>query len=314
MRVLVTGARGFVGRHVLAELAGAGHEGLAVDLPGPDVEGASGTWVADLRDRDAIGRVLADTAPQGCIHLGGIAYVPMSWRDPVKVFETNLLGTVNLLEGFRAHAPAARVLVASSAEVYGPAAGPAPLIEEAPPNPANPYAVSKWAADAAARLYAARYGMGVMTARPGNHIGPGQSPRFVVTSFAQQVAAVAAGRAPALLRVGNLESRRDFMDVRDVARGYRLLLERGGPGEAYNMASGRLVTVRSVLDTLCALAGVSPRIEVDPERYRPADAAPLLDCSKIARAVGWTPRTPLEDTLRIILADVRQRGEKAGPS
>ncbi|MBP7830898.1 MAG: GDP-mannose 4,6-dehydratase [Kiritimatiellae bacterium] len=312
MKVLVTGAGGFAGWHVVADLAAAGHEPLAMDRPGVALPPAAAPCSGDVLDREATGQRVAELQPGGCIHLAGVAFVPMGWTDPDAVFSSNVLGTVRVLEAFRRHAPAARVLVVTSAEVYGRsgAAGRA-LDEAAPLEPDNLYALSKRAADGAARMYAEHYGMRVLVARPGNHIGPGQSSRFVATGFAEQVAAIALGRAEPVVRVGNLDSLRDFLDVRDVARAYRLLLERGRPGEAYNIASGKQVRVGDLLDELCRLAGIRPRIEVDPARYRPADVHGGLDCGKIRRELGWAPAIPLSDTLRTILDDARQRLAKA---
>ncbi len=146
--------------------------------------------------------------------------------------------------------------------------------------------------------------MDVMTARPLNHIGPGQSDQFVVTAFARQLAALrAAAGADPVMYVGNLDTRRDFTDVRDVARAYRLLLEQGRPGHAYNIASGRLVTIRALLDQLCTCAGIRPRIEIDPQRYRPADETPVLATSRLRDHVGWRPEFALEETLRDVYAE-----------
>lgn len=312
MRVLVTGAGGFVGRHVVAELAAGGHEVLGMDQPDVALAGVTRAWSGDLRDAAAVAQIIREASPDGCIHLAGIAYVPLGWTDPARVFSVNATGTLNLLEAFRAEAPRARIVAVTSAEIYGLVTDERPLAEDAPLRPANLYAVSKLAADLSTRLYAERYHMAVVTARPGNHIGPGQSSQFVATGFAEQVAAIAAGRAESVVRVGNLDSRRDFMDVRDVAGGYRRLLEKGRSGAAYNLASGRQITIREILDGLCRLAGISPRIEVEAGRFRPADASPRLDCSAIARETGWAPQWPLEVTLRDILADARRRLGQTG--
>ncbi|MBU1909911.1 MAG: GDP-mannose 4,6-dehydratase, partial [Verrucomicrobia bacterium] len=266
----------------------------------------------DVLDRGATGKLVQELKPDGCIHLAGIAFVPMGWTDPDAVFSVNLLGTIRLLETFRHHAAAARLLIVTSAEVYGRAGDGRPQDEETPLAPDNLYALSKRAADSAARLYAQHYGMAVLVVRPGNHIGPGQSSRFVATAFAEQVAAIALGRAEPVVRVGNLDSERAFLDVRDMVRAYRLLLERGRAGEVYNAGSSARVRVGDLLDQLCRLAGVHPRIEVDPARYRDADISGILDCGKIRRELGWAPEIPLRETLRTILDHARQRLEKAG--
>lgn len=312
MKVLVTGAGGFAGRHVVADLAAAGHEPLAMDRPGVALPSSTEQCTGDVLDREATGRLVREAQPDGCIHLAGVAFVPTGWTDPDAVFSANVLGTIRLLEAFRQHAADARVLVVTSAEIYGRSSAAGRALDEAVPlEPDNLYALSKRAADRAARMYSEHYGMPVLVARPGNHIGPGQSSRFVATGFAEQVAAIAAGRTEPVVRVGNLDSLRDFLDVRDVARAYRLLLERGRAGEAYNIASGKLVRIGDLLDELCRLAGVRPRIEVDPARYRPADVPGILDCEKIRRELGWEPAIPLSDSLRAILDDARRRLAKA---
>lgn len=312
MKVLVTGAGGFAGRHVVADLAAAGHEPIAFDLPGVALPPAAAQASGDVLDGAALANRVRELNPGGCIHLAGVAFVPMGWKDPDLVFSSNLLGTLRVLDAFRHHAATARILIVTSSEVYGSMVGGAPLNEETPLAPANLYALSKQSADAAARMYAAHYGMEVIVARPGNHIGPGQASSFVATAFAEQVAAIGLGRAEPVVRVGNLDCLRDFLDVHDVARAYRLLVEKGRPGEAYNVASGQLVRVGDLLDQLCRLAGVHPRIEVDPSRYRRADAPRTLDCGKIRRELGWEPSIPLSETLRTIMDHARQRIEKAG--
>ncbi len=307
MRVLVTGARGFVGRHVMAELARAGHAPIGADVAKPGETLPDALLAADLRDAAGMADLVRRLQPEGCIHLGGIAFVPTGWTDPEMVFSVNAIGTVHLLEAFRRHAPDARIVAVTSAEVYGRAPAEQPLTEDAPLRPDNLYAVSKMAADLSALLYARRYGLHALTARPGNHIGPGQSGRFVAPSFAEQLLAIKAGRSEPVIRVGNLDAERDFADVRDVARAYRLLLEKGRPGTPYNVASGRFVTIRSILEELCGLAGVHPEIRVDPERYRPTDRPPGIATRRILDDAGWRPEIPLSRTLADLLAGL-QRG------
>lgn len=311
MRVLITGAAGFVGRHLAVELAANGHEPVALCLPGeappPGVPAAAGDVAREGDLREALGTF----SPDGCIHLAGVSSVPRSWADPARAFEVNLTGTLRLLDAARALRPSLRIVVVSSAHIYGDTAGDAPIDESAPPRPTSPYAISKAAADQASLAYAAHFGMAVLTARPANHIGPGQSLDFVIPSLAAQLAAIAGGSASGPLRGGNLESRRDFMDVRDTVRGYRLLLERGRTGLAYHLAGGRLDRISELLDRLCALAGVSPERIAEPARWRPADASPRLDCSRILRDTGWRPEIPIDRTLRDIYEDAVKR---AGPS
>lgn len=305
MRVLVTGSRGFVGRHVLTDLRQAGHEALglitATERPAhPPYE-----FEGDICDAHRMRALVRDLRPDACLHLAGVAFVPVAWSKPEFVFEVNVQGTLNVLEAFRTEAPEARLLIISSSQVYGLQAREKPLPEEAPLEPDNLYAVSKMAADLTSLLYTRRYGMAVMTARPCNHIGPGQSADFVVPAFARQVAEIASGRAAAHMRVGNLESTREFLDVRDVVTAYRLILEKGTAGRAYNVGSGVSVRIGLLLEHLCAMAGIKPALEVDPQRFRPTDAHPVLDASRLREDAGWSPRYALEQTLRDVLAELQ---------
>ncbi len=302
MKTLVTGCCGFVGRHAMAALRQAGH-----DVVGTDIGSLAGTAAAhlplDVRDPDSIDHALAQVRPDAILHLGGIAFVPLGWTQPQRVFHVNTIGTLNLLDAVRRQFPAARVLVVTSAEVYGSRPAPAPLTEEAPYQPDNIYGVAKAAADQSALLYAAHHQLDVMVARPSNHIGPGQSRDFVSSAFAAQLADIARGAEP-VLRVGNLDQRRDFTDVRDVARAYDLLLEKGQPGAAYNIASGRMTPIRDILDTLGDIAQLHPRIEIDPDLYRPTDVRPSYDTSRIRTTTGWQPQIPLRRTLEDVYADI----------
>lgn len=313
MRILVTGARGFAGRHLTRRLREAGHDVAATDAPPLSGDPGDSCLPCDLRDAGAVDRLVSQTAPEACVHLGGIAFVPLGWTDPELVFSVNLIGTVYLLEAFRKQAPAARLLVVASAEIYGRDAAGAEIDEDAPARPDNLYALSKLAADQTALLYARRYSMPVMTARPGNHIGPGQSPQFVTASFAAQLARMAMGRQAPILKTGNLDAIRDFTDVRDVARAYQLLLECGVPGEAYNISSGRFVAIRAMLDLLCTVSGIRPRIETDPALFRPADPPPPVNSGKLRKHTGWSPEIQLETTLRDLYAVSLAQAREAGP-
>jgi GDP-4-dehydro-6-deoxy-D-mannose reductase len=303
MKVLVTGAAGFVGRHMVAELLAAGHD--VVPLVHGAADGLPSPVSCDITDAAALAGTVARVKPEGCVHLAGIAFVPKGWSEPNLVQTVNVVGTVNLLEAFRIHAPRARIVVASTSQVYGNPQHRTPLPEDAPMMPENPYAVSKMAADLTALLYAKRYGMHAVTARPANHIGPGQSTDFVVPAFASQIAAIAAGRHEPVMRVGNLESEREFTDVRDVASAYRLLLDKGKAGSAYNIATDRFVKIGDVLRKLCEQAGAQPRLETDPNLFRPTDTQARLETSRLRLETGWAPRYSLDDTLRDVLASCR---------
>ena len=305
MKTLVTGCNGFVGRHAMDALRQAGHEVIGSDVDSP--AGGSPSYLPlDVRDPDSIAEILSNTRPEAILHLGGIAFVPLGWTQPQRIFQVNTIGTLNVLDAVRQFASSTRVLVVTSAEVYGSHPAPAPLTEESPYRPDNIYGVAKAAADHASLLYAAHHHLDVMVARPSNHIGPGQSKDFVSSAFAAQLAAIARG-APPLLRVGNLDQRRDFTDVRDVARAYALLLDQGHSGSAYNIASGQMISIRSMLDLLCDIAGVRPEIQTDPALFRPTDDRPSYDTSLIRAHVGWQPEIPLRQTLESIYTDCLAR-------
>ena len=313
MRVLITGANGFVGRHMARELQSSGHTPLFFDREGSD-DGAT-TFVGDLCSPEDLDRVVAKARPDACVHLAGIAFIPASWDNPQLVFEVNLLGVLKLLDACRRHAPHSSVLVVTSAEIYkrvGISSASAPMAEDAPVDPSTPYAVAKAAADQMAILYGRRHGLRIMTARPGNHIGPGQSPLFVTASFARQLAQIKQGLRENKLLVGNLDSVRVFTDVRDVVRAYRLLLESGQIAEGYNIGSTRAVSIRFVLNYLCQIAGLEPEIAIDQQLYRAAEVQPTLAIDKIKKAVGWEPQISLETSLKDIYYDALERWGSKG--
>jgi GDP-4-dehydro-6-deoxy-D-mannose reductase len=296
MRVLVTGAGGFVGPRLCARIARDGAACIACKRE------------VDVTDREAVAKAIRDSQPDAIVHLAARTSVAESFEDPEGFRRVNVLGTRHVLEEAAAHAPAARVLLVGSGQVYGTAApGAAPFPETAPFRPDSPYASSKAEAD---RLGAewARRGLDVVRARPFNHTGPGQSDRFVAASFARQIAEIEAGRRPPELWVGNLDSVRDLLDVADVVEAYARLLERGVPADAYNVSRGHGSSVRDLLDGLLAL---SPRrsgieVRVDPARVRPTDAS-AGSSERLRAAAGWEPRVPLGETLGRVLGDWRRR-------
>jgi GDP-4-dehydro-6-deoxy-D-mannose reductase len=304
MRILVTGAGGFVGRHLIRELVRGGHRVTGFDVnAAPPVPDAADFFTGDLRDAGAVARLFADAQPDACAHLGAVSFVPAGKASPDIMLAVNIMGTVNVLDGIRTQAPGCRVLVVSTGQVYRAAPDAPPMTEEAPMAPVTVYAVSKAAADLTTLAYATQYGMHAMTARPNNHTGPGQSPPFAVAAFARQITAIARGEAKPVLRVGNLDSRRDLADVRDVARAYRLILEQGRAGQAYNISSQNSVRMGAVVEELCRLAAVKPALEVDAALYRPADESPRLDTAKLLRDTGWKPQIPFSQTLRDVLSE-----------
>jgi GDP-4-dehydro-6-deoxy-D-mannose reductase len=300
-KILITGANGFVGQHAIREFREHGYdiyEGL-----GPEVHPTHDHQVPfNLLHYEIIRFVVNQLQPDLCLHLAGQAHIPFCREDPVTATDLNVTGTVRLLESFRRHRPDARILVVTSAEVYGHAPGGHAVRETDPLTPTTLYGITKQAADEAALAFAEQLNLPVMTARPWNHIGPGQHPRFVAAAFAKQFAAFARGEAP-LMKTGNLESRRDFTDVRDIVRGYRLVLENGEAGQAYNLSSSQLRPIRDLVDGFAELTGIQPKLEVDPALYRPTDATPLLSTDKIRERCGWQPSISFAQSLRDILEE-----------
>ncbi|MGH2706006.1 MAG: GDP-mannose 4,6-dehydratase [Actinomycetota bacterium] len=302
MRVLVTGAGGFVGHHLIADLGHAGHEVVACSLHAFEAEAASAIEAFDLRDAEATGAVIGRHEPDAVIHLAAQASVPRSWEAPAETYEINVVGTSNLLEGVR-NRPETRVLLVGSAQVYGSAGSNRPLTESDPLHPPSPYAVSKAAGELIGMLYHRELGVSVLAARPFNHTGPGQGEGYAVGHFCAQITDISRGRNP-LMRVGRLDSRRDFLDVRDVVAAYRLLIEGGDGGEVYNVASGEAVLIGDLLKILLDVAGLSGRVEVVEEAPPRAGDPQILvgDSSKIREAVGWRPEIPIEISLADTLA------------
>lgn len=303
MKVLITGAGGFAGRHLARELVSESHTVAGFDLQfSTPVKEASGSFTGNLLKMQDLSSTVKSARPDACVHLGGISFVPSGATDPDLMHAVNYGGTLNLLNALREHAPKCRTVIVTTAQVYGAPADTGPIKEDTPFAPSTEYGRSKAEADKAALDYAGRYGMHIITVRPNNHTGPGQSPKFVVPSFASQIKAIARGEQDPVISTGNLESIRDFSDVRDITRAYRLLVEKGRPGEAYNVSAGNMMSVRSILNKLCELAKVRPKIEIDRHKYRPTDRSPLLDTSKIVTDTGWEPVFTIDQTLQDMLA------------
>lgn len=306
MRVLMTGCLGFVGRHLAAELLSAGHSVFGFDAREADPATPFPVERGDLCESADLQRAVRRFEPDGTVHLAGMASVPLCAREPERAFRVNVLGTLNLLAAVATASPRGRVLVVSTAHVYGEGTD-GWLDESAPTRPDSVYALTKLCAEQAALLQGRHSGLDVLSARPVNHIGPGQSPHFVLSAFAAQLAAMSLGRAEPRMRVGNLDSERDFLDVRDVVHGYRLLLERGAGGEIYHLAGGHSLPIRTALDRLCAISGQSPERVTDPALFRPTDRSPRMNSDKIRYATGWRPERTLDETLRALYADALER-------
>ena len=297
MKSLVTGAAGFVGRHLVSHLEACGDEIVGVDRPaGPD-----------LHDPEGLTRLLQDVQPDAVYHLAGWSDVGGSWREPLAAFRANAEGTLNLLQACLA-ANRPRILSVSSADVYGKVTlSDLPIDELAPLQPVTPYAASKVAADFVGLQAHLGYGLDVMRVRAFNHLGPGQSNNFVAPAIAERIAANELDGTE-VVPVGNLTPRRDFTDVRDVVRAYRLLIEHGQAGEAYNVCSGHDLAISDLADWLLSMASHPMRLEEDPHLQRPVETPVLRgDATKVHKATGWTPEIAMEQTLTDLLAEWRTR-------
>lgn len=312
--VLVTGAAGFVGGHLLSALTANGSEksivawkrppldrGGASPVP-PDVSGGAPglRWQhVDLLDRATVAESIQAIRPTEIYHCAGVASVLGSWSQTLSTLEANVRGTDSLLHAVAASGAASRVLVPGSALVYQPS--DQAITESDPLGPVSPYGLSKLAQEMLAQRYVEE-GLGVVLTRSFTHIGPGQAAAYALSSFAQQIARIEANQIPPVIKVGALDARRDLTDVRDTVQAYIALMESGESGEPYNVCSGQAHRIGDVLDGLIGLATVSVKVDIDPSRLRPSDNPLLLgDPSKLNREVGWQPHAPLQKTLKDLL-------------
>ena len=298
MRALVTGSRGFVGTHLVAHLNACADDVIEMDrvIGSPPIEDAS-----------AIAALIAEAKPEAVYHLAGQSDVAGSWDDPMGTFQTNADGTLHIVRAC-IDTGVERLLSVTSSDIYGVVdTDDLPITEQAPLQPVSPYAASKAAAEMVCIQGFLGHGLGVIRARAFNHLGPGQSDRFLAPALAARI--VGNERSGnTTVPVGNLSARRDFADVRDVVRAYRLLITEGTPGEAYNVCSGQDVAVSEIADTLLGLANTPMTLEQDQRLFRPVDVPVVRgDSAKLRAATGWTPEIALADTLADLLADARHR-------
>jgi GDP-4-dehydro-6-deoxy-D-mannose reductase len=316
MKVLVTGVTGFAGSHLVDYL---------LTLKGVEVWGIL-RWRSrteniehfqdkirlvecDLRDASSVRDVIDEVRPERIFHLAAQSFVPTSWTAPSESLTTNVIGQLHLFEAVRKLGIKPRIQLACSSEQYGMVhESELPIRETNPLRPLSPYAVSKVGQDMLGYQYWMSYHIPIVRTRGFNHEGPRRGPVFVCSDFAKQIADIEKGRQAPVIRVGNLDARRDFSDVRDVVRAYWLALEKAEPGEVYNIASGKCWTIREMLDMLLGMTQVKVKIEQEPSRMRPSDVPVLLgDSSKFQKATGWKPTIPFEQTLRDLLEHWRAR-------
>ncbi len=316
MRALITGITGFAGGHLAQILLDRGDEvfGVALD-EGAGLGHLSQELIpilADLCDPAVVTQLLHDGQPEAIYHLAGQAFVPKAWADPWGTMENNIRPQLNILQAMVEQKSKARLLVVASNQIYGHVRDDQlPVNEETPLRPDNPYGVSKVVQDILGLQYHLSHGLDVLRVRAFNHIGPRQSPVFVAASFAKQIAEIEAGLIEPMIRVGNLEAKRDFTDVTDVMRAYALLVDYGDPGEAYNVGTGRAYSIQYLLDVLLSHSTVEIKIEPDPTRMRPSDV-PIIyaDNSKLRAKTNWKPLVKFEDSLPCVLDYWREEVKK----
>lgn len=311
MRILITGAGGFVGEHLARHIQQA--------TPDAELHGTTLHPIAnrpdltfhalDLKDEQAVQQLLETIQPDHIYHLAAQASPRLSFEIPWETLENNIRAQLNVIKSCLNLQLKSRILVVSSAEIYGPTRPEQqPIKEDTPFKPTNPYGVSKVTQDMLGLQYFLSHKLPILRARPFNHIGPGQSEGFVATDFASQISRIEAGQKEPVIEVGNLGAQRDFTDVRDVVRAYRLIMKTGTPGEVYNIASGVTHSIQKVLDILLGYSTTSIEVRVDQKRMMPIDV-PIIqgDTNRLRQATGWQPSIPFEQSLLDVLNDWRTR-------
>jgi len=306
-KILVTGSNGFVGQHLVKELADNGM--TVVGVGGPIGNHEQPPYVESYLELDLSkpeeAAKIDFTGVTGVVHLAGLAAVGPSFDDPMLYMNVNVGIEVNLFETALKQGAKPRFIIISSGTLYDPKSA-LPLTETSPVDPNSPYAVSKIGQEQMALYYQSR-GFEVIIARPFNHIGPGQGPGFIVPDFAQQIVAIEKGEATDVL-VGNLEAERDYTDVRDIVRAYRLLLEKGKSGGVYNICSGKPVAGHAILDGLVKASHAKVEVKQDPDKMRPSDTPEIYGShDRLAADTGWQPEIALDQTLVDVIADFRSR-------
>ena len=315
MKVLITGIAGFVGSHLAELLLKWGEEVFGICLPDESLENIRGIKKelhltnCDITDFDRLSSVVKRTNPDEIYHLAALSSVGKSFSHPVDVIGVNIRGTLYLLETLRNMRKKVRILIVGSSDMYGVVKPKdIPITEEKPLLPVSPYGSSKAASDLLAYQFFKSYGVQAIRARAFNHAGPRQGIGFVVPDFASQIAKIEAGILPPVMKVGNLSSKRDISDVRDIVRGYRLLMKKGKAGKAYNICSGEAYSIKSVLKILVSLSKKKIKVKTDEKKNRPAEIPILMgDNSRTKRVTGWKPKISIAKTLEDTLNFWRRR-------
>jgi GDP-4-dehydro-6-deoxy-D-mannose reductase len=317
MKVLITGITGFAGSHladyILDNHPDAQIYGMIRWRSRMEnilhIENRINLVEADLKDMTSLKKCLAEVLPDRIFHLAAQSFVPTSWICPAETFAINAVGQINLFEALLSLGISPKIQIAGSSEEYGMVnSDEVPMKETNPLRPLSPYAVSKVAQDLLGWQYFKSYGLKVVRTRGFNHTGPRRGEVFICSNFAKQIVEIEKQKREPIMYVGNLEARRDFTDVRDMVRAYWLGLEKGEPGEVYNLGTGKTYSIKEILDMMLAISGVEVKVEIDPDRLRPSDVPVLLsDSAKFRRLTGWEPRISFEQSLQDLLGYWRER-------
>jgi GDP-4-dehydro-6-deoxy-D-mannose reductase len=308
-KALIIGVTGFVGKHLAKELLDSGWDVHGTRLPTETANLDIPVFGLDILDAAATKGILKKVNPDCIFHLAAQSSVAISWKQPALTVDINIKGAINLLEAVREMEIPSRVLLVGSGDEYGHVLPDwLPINEDTSLRPGNIYAMTKISQGMLGQIYARAYGLEIVIVRAFNHIGPGQTETFVVPGFCKQIADIEAGVNAGVIRVGNLEAKRDISDVRDVVRAYRLLADKGISSEIYNVGSGKAVAIGEILDMLIGLSSAKITVEQDPARMRPSDTPVIeADIAKLVACTGWAPEVPLEETLGDVLDEWRGR-------
>lgn len=301
---LVIGAAGFVGKYLIDEMVTNGIKAYATKLPHETLVGLSAkVYNLDIMDKNAVTALLFEVRPDYIFHLAAQSSVGLAWKKPGLTVDVNIKGSLNVMDAVRELYYKPRVLLIGSGEEYGYIQpGETPITETNPIRPGNIYAATKVCQNMIGNIYSQAYDMELMMVRAFNHIGPGQAPMFVVSDFCKQVAEIEKGLREPVMKVGNLAAKRDFTDVRDVVKAYVKLVQKGIPGETYNVGSGNAREIRTILDLIISMSDAAIQVETDPNKLRPVDV-PIIeaDITKIRKLTGWEPEIPIEQTISEML-------------
>ena len=315
MKALITGISGFAGSHLAEFLLNKGYKVYGIFYDKSTFLNLNGfidriiLYQCDIKSYDSLKKIIIKVKPDEIYHLAAISFIPTSLVNPKLTFDTNLYGTLNLYESAKESKVNPKILFVGSADEYGLIEESAlPIKEDYSLRPVNPYAISKMSADFMSYFYFKDHGLNIIRIRPFNHIGPRQSPEFVCSSFAKQIVEIEKGVKEPIIKAGNLEAKRDFTDVRDMARAYWLAVQKGKTGDVYNICSGKTVSIKEILDKLLNMSKKNIKVKQDPKRLRSSDIPVLLgNSTKFRKQTSWEQKIPFEKTLRCILDYWREK-------